>query len=69
MDTLYIVGAILLVLGIAFIIAGYAVRKKHPALGWVFLCLGLVLLIAATIMIDTHFNRIKAAAAFIRLNV
>lgn len=67
MDALYILGAVFIVLGAVLIIVGYCLRKKHKALGWTFMLVGLALLITAVIVINTHFNHVKAAAALIRL--
>ncbi len=67
MDALYILGAVFIVLGAIFIIVGYCLRKKHKALGWTFMLVGLALLICAVIIINTHFNAVKATAALVRL--
>lgn len=67
MDALYILGAVFIVLGAVLIIVGYCLRKKHKTLGWTFMLLGLALLIAAVIVINTHFNHVKAATALVRL--
>ena len=55
-DTLYLIGAALLLCGAILIIIGAAIRKKRPAAGWTCLVLGLACLGGAVALILNHYN-------------
>ncbi|MEE1352928.1 MAG: hypothetical protein U0K37_03865 [Acutalibacteraceae bacterium] len=69
MDSLYLFGAIMIALGAILLIVGYPVHKKAPKTGWTLMILGVAFLIASTIVIDSHFQHLKAATALIALAV